>query len=83
MSDRGVAGIESTLRILDKHHIPRTGLGMNLHQALAPAFLEVAGLKVALVAWNDVSGVARADARHAGRAVDHPRQRQPGRPPRA
>ncbi len=62
MSDRGVAGIESTLRILDKHHLPRTGLGMNLHQALAPAFLEVAGLKVALVAWNDVSGVARADA---------------------
>ncbi|HEY8179170.1 MAG TPA: CapA family protein, partial [Candidatus Limnocylindria bacterium] len=62
MSDRGVAGIESTLRILDKHHLPRTGLGMNLHEALAPAFLEVAGLKVALVAWNDVSGVARADA---------------------
>ncbi len=62
MSDQGVAGIESTLRILDKHHLPRTGLGMNLHDALAPAFLEVAGLKVALVAWNDVSGVARADA---------------------
>ena len=62
MSDRGVAGIESTLRLLDKHHLPRTGLGMNLHDALAPAFLEVAGLKVALVAWNDVSGVARADA---------------------
>ena len=34
---------------------PRTGLGMNLHQALAPAFLEVAGLKVALVAFNDVN----------------------------
>ena len=62
MSDRGVAGIESTLRILDKHNIPRTGLGMNLREALAPAFLEVAGLKVALVAFNDVSGVARADA---------------------
>ena len=62
MSDRGVAGIESTLRLLDKHRLPRTGLGMNLHQALAPAFLEVAGLTVALVAFNDVSGVARADA---------------------
>jgi hypothetical protein len=61
MSDRGVAGIESTLRILDKHHIPRTGLGMNLRQALEPAYLEVAGLKVALVAWNDVAGVARAE----------------------
>ena len=61
MSDRGVAGIESTLRILDSHHLPRTGLGMNLHDALQPAFLDVAGLKVALVAWNDVSGVARAE----------------------
>jgi hypothetical protein len=62
MSDRGVPGIESTLRILDKHHIPHTGLGMNLHQALQPAFVEVAGLRVALVAWNDVNGVAMADA---------------------
>jgi poly-gamma-glutamate capsule biosynthesis protein CapA/YwtB (metallophosphatase superfamily) len=35
---------------------------MNLAEALKPAFLEVAGLTVALVAWNDVSGVARADA---------------------
>ncbi|HEX5578916.1 MAG TPA: CapA family protein [Candidatus Limnocylindria bacterium] len=62
MSDRGVPGIESTLRILDQHNIPHTGLGMNLRQALQPAFLEVAGLRVALVAWNDVNGVARADA---------------------
>jgi hypothetical protein len=62
MSDQGVAGIESTLRLLDKHHIPRTGLGMNLDEALKPAYVEVAGLKVAFVAWNDVSGVARAEA---------------------
>ena len=62
MSDRGVPGIESTLRILDKHNIPHTGLGMNLHDALQPAFVDVAGLRVALVAWNDVNGVAMADA---------------------
>ena len=62
MSDAGVAGIESTLRLLDKHDIPRTGLGMNLDQAIQPAFVEVAGLTVALVAWNDVNGVAEADA---------------------
>ncbi len=66
MSDAGVAGIESTLRILDKHHIPRTGLGMNLDDALQPAFLEAAGLKIAVVAFNDVNGVARADAQTAG-----------------
>jgi hypothetical protein len=66
MSDQGVAGIESTLRLLDEHGIPRTGLGMNLDEALEPAYVEVAGLKVAFVAWNDVNGVARADAVTAG-----------------
>jgi hypothetical protein len=66
MSDAGVAGIESTLRLLDKHHIPRTGLGMNLHDALEPAYLEAAGLKIAVVAFNDVNGVARADATTPG-----------------
>ena len=66
MSDRGVDGIRSTLRLLDAHGIPRTGLGMNLNQALEPAYVEVAGLKVAFVAWNDVSGVARADAHTPG-----------------
>jgi capsule synthesis protein PGA_cap len=66
MSDRGVAGIESTLRILDKHALPHTGLGMNLDQGLEPAFVDVAGLRVAFVAWNDVGGVARADEDTAG-----------------
>ena len=66
MSDRGVTGIASTLRILDKHGLPRTGLGMNLDEGLEPAYVDVAGLKVAFVAWNDVGGVARADADTAG-----------------
>ena len=66
MSDRGVGGIQSTLRILDKHGLKRTGLGMNLDQGLEPAFVDVAGIKVAFVAWNDVGGVARADADTAG-----------------
>jgi hypothetical protein len=66
MSDRGVAGIRSTIKILDKHKIPYTGLGLNLDEALEPAYLEVAGLKIAIVAWNDVGGVARADADTAG-----------------
>jgi hypothetical protein len=66
MSDRGVAGIRSTLRILDKRGLPRTGLGMNLDEGLEPAYVEVAGLKVAFVAFNDVGGVARADEDTAG-----------------
>ena len=59
-SDRGVAGIASTVRLLDKHKIPHTGLGMNLDQALAPAYVTVAGLKVAFVSWNEVTGPAHA-----------------------
>jgi hypothetical protein len=59
-SDRGVAGIASTVQLLDKHKIPHTGLGMNLDQALRPAYVQVAGLKVAFVSWNEVTGPARA-----------------------
>lgn len=64
-SDRGVRGIRSSLRIVDKYGIPRTGLGMNLDEALEPAYLEVAGTKVALVSWNDVPAPVHA-------AVDTP-----------
>jgi hypothetical protein len=59
-SDRGVAGISSTLQLLDKHGFPHTGLGMNLDQALAPAYVQVAGLKVAFVSWNEVTGPTHA-----------------------
>jgi hypothetical protein len=62
MSDQGVEGIRSTLQLMDEHGIPRTGLGMNLGQALEPAFVEVAGLTVGFVAFNDVPGVAAAGA---------------------
>jgi Bacterial capsule synthesis protein PGA_cap len=55
-SDRGNAGIQSTIEILDKHGVAHTGLGMDLDAALAPAYVEVAGLKVAFVSWNDVGG---------------------------
>lgn len=66
LSDKGVAGIRSTLRLMDEYKIPRTGLGMNLDEALEPAYAEVAGLKVGFVAFNDVGGVAKADADTAG-----------------
>ncbi len=66
MSDKGVAGIRSTLRLMDTYKVPRTGLGMSLHEALEPAYVDVAGLKVGFVAFNDVAGVARADASTPG-----------------
>ena len=59
-SDRGVFGIQSTVELLDKHGFPHTGVGMNLDQALEPAYVEVAGLKVAFVSWNEVTGPVHA-----------------------
>lgn len=64
--DRGLTGIRSTLRIIDKYKIPRTGLGLNLDEALTPAYVDVAGLKVAFVSWNEVPGPPHADADSAG-----------------
>jgi hypothetical protein len=60
LSDRGVAGIKSTLDLLKQHDMANTGLGMDLDQALEPAYAEVAGLKIAVVAFNDVAGVTAA-----------------------
>lgn len=59
-SDRGVTGIRSSLQILDKYKVPHTGLGMNLDQALAPAYVETHGLKIAFVSWNNVLGPIHA-----------------------
>ena len=60
MSDKGVQGIRSTLDLLDEYGLPRTGMGMDLDEALEPAYIEVAGLKVGFVAFNDVNGVTAA-----------------------
>jgi hypothetical protein len=65
-SDRGVRGIKSTLQLLDKHGFPHTGLGLNLAGALAPAYVEIGGLKVAFVSWNNVPGPTHAAATTPG-----------------
>jgi hypothetical protein len=59
-SDRGVRGIQSTLRLLAKHGFSHTGLGMDLDEALEPAYLDVAGQKIAFVSWNNVPGPTHA-----------------------
>jgi hypothetical protein len=59
-TDKGVAGIKSTLRLLKQYGIANTGLGLNLDQAMRPAIVERAGLKIAFVAWNIIGGVRRA-----------------------
>jgi hypothetical protein len=65
-SDRGVRGIRSTLELLDKHGFPHTGLGMDLDEALEPAYVQVAGHKVAFVSWDNVPGPAHAAATTPG-----------------
>jgi hypothetical protein len=59
-SDRGIRGIQSTLKLLDKHAFPHTGLGLDLDEALEPAYVEVAGQKVAFVSWDNVPGPTHA-----------------------
>jgi poly-gamma-glutamate capsule biosynthesis protein CapA/YwtB (metallophosphatase superfamily) len=66
LSDKGVEGIRSTLQLMDEYGIPRTGLGMNLDEALEPVYVDVAGLTVGFVAFNDVPGVVAADAATPG-----------------
>jgi CubicO group peptidase (beta-lactamase class C family) len=65
-SDRGVRGIRATLELLKKHGFPGTGLGLNLDQALEPAYVDVAGQKVAFVSWDNVPGPTHAGATTAG-----------------
>lgn len=61
-SDKGPAGIRSSIRLLDKYGIDHAGVGVNIDQAMAPAYVERGGVKVAFVAWNDVPGVVEATA---------------------
>lgn len=60
LSDKGSAGIRSTLRLLGQFGIGSTGLGLDANQALEPAYVERGGVKIAFVAWNDVPGVVEA-----------------------
>lgn len=59
-TDAGVPGIRETLSLLKQYGIANTGLGMNLAQAMQPAILERAGIKIAFVATNIIGGVMRA-----------------------
>jgi poly-gamma-glutamate capsule biosynthesis protein CapA/YwtB (metallophosphatase superfamily) len=65
-TDKGAAGVASSISLLDKAGIGHVGVGMNFDQAMTPAFVERAGVKIAFVAWNDVPGVTRATATRAG-----------------
>ncbi|HJW20860.1 MAG TPA: CapA family protein, partial [Candidatus Limnocylindrales bacterium] len=65
-TDKGLAGVKSTLRLLKQYGIANTGLGLNLDQAMTPAIVERAGVKIAFVAWNIIGGVWKAGPNSAG-----------------
>ncbi len=66
ITDAGRDGLLETLQFLDAAGIKHTGAGKNLADALAPAVVEVRGLKFAFVGWDDISGSAAATATDPG-----------------
>jgi hypothetical protein len=65
-TDKGRAGVASSVQLLDKYGIEHVGVGLDYDQAMRPAIVERAGVKMAFVAWNDVPGVTEATADRAG-----------------
>lgn len=61
-TDKGRAGVVSSTQLLAKYGIEHVGVGLDLAAAMAPAYVERGGVKIAFVAWNDVPGVRRATA---------------------
>ncbi len=60
LSDRGRAGLLSTIDKFDANGIAHVGAGADLDAALAPAIVDVNGLKFGFVGFNDVPGVQAA-----------------------
>ena len=66
ITDGGRAGVLSTVAYLDQAGIKHTGAGATLADALAPAVVNVRGIKFAFVGWDDITGSAAATDAHAG-----------------
>lgn len=60
LSDQGRAGLLSTLDKFEANGIRHAGAGKDLDAALEPAYLDVRGLRLAFVGFNDVPGVQAA-----------------------
>jgi poly-gamma-glutamate capsule biosynthesis protein CapA/YwtB (metallophosphatase superfamily) len=59
MNDRRASGISQTIAALDAAGIAHTGAGMDRNEALAPAIVDVRGVKFAFVGWDE-GGTAAA-----------------------
>lgn len=64
--DRGTTGFLETLDKFAAAGIPRTGAGVDLDDALAPAVVEVRGLRFAFVGFNEVPGSLEASSGQPG-----------------
>jgi poly-gamma-glutamate synthesis protein (capsule biosynthesis protein) len=60
ITDARQSGILQTIAYLDAAGIAHTGAGKNLAAALAPAVVDVRGVKFAFVGWDDITGSAAA-----------------------
>ena len=60
ITDAGSTGVRQTLQILDADHIAHTGAGLDLTSALAPAVVDVRGVKFGFVGWDDIVGSGAA-----------------------
>ncbi len=68
ITDAGRDGVRKTIAYLDAAGIKHTGAGANLAEALAPAVVDVRGIKFAFVGWDDISGSRVATATLPGAA---------------
>jgi poly-gamma-glutamate synthesis protein (capsule biosynthesis protein) len=59
-------GLLDTLQYLDESDIHHAGAGRNLHEAAQPVLMDIAGLKVALIALTDNEPSFAAHADHPG-----------------
>jgi hypothetical protein len=66
MTDQGYGALEETLRLFDANGIARFGAGMTIDEALAPAVLDVRGVRFAFVGFNEIPGSAQATASTPG-----------------
>ncbi len=66
ITDQGPAGLRRTLQLLRANRIKTVGAGMTLAEALAPAVVDVRGVRFAFVGLNEHPGSTRASASTAG-----------------
>ena len=66
ITDLGAKGILQTIRFADKAGVKHAGAGENLSAAMAPAIVDVRGLRFAILCWDATRQATSATAARAG-----------------